>query len=352
MNDSALSGVSFDEQDANLFIVEDVCLRADALKHSILPRLRVVMNSAVSLVHEIYGIEPLDDSIVSVYPNFRSKRDRELTVRYEEVFVGLGGQRKDKWLGFRRKDDKPVQILPFRLAFVLDGSGLSIWLQNGWLKGIDRLSSEKLLRFHVENEEKITPLLFKSHVSPQLGWSEDIPMLAPLRDHYSYMIDEGIFDNCFLGQRYSFPVEKLLLRELVADFACLFPVYDSYIQMAKGLPHRLDVLIDKLSGWLQQDVEAPASDSTASGDDFLRAAKAAETRTKVMPALRWRVFQRDQWKCVACGRSSHDGAVLHVDHIVPRSLGGLDSLANYQTLCDVCNIGKSNRDATDLRRGS
>ncbi|MBK6402708.1 MAG: HNH endonuclease [Rhodocyclaceae bacterium] len=68
-----------------------------------------------------------------------------------------------------------------------------------------------------------------------------------------------------------------------------------------------------------------------------------------MPAIRWQVFQRDSWKCVACGRTSHDDAILHVDHIVPQSLGGANSLDNYQTLCDTCNIGKSNRDATDLR---
>jgi 5-methylcytosine-specific restriction endonuclease McrA len=69
-----------------------------------------------------------------------------------------------------------------------------------------------------------------------------------------------------------------------------------------------------------------------------------------MPAMRWQVFQRDGWKCVACGRGSHDGAILHVDHIIPRSKGGSDTLDNFQTLCDKCNIGKSNRDMTDLRK--
>ena len=80
------------------------------------------------------------------------------------------------------------------------------------------------------------------------------------------------------------------------------------------------------------------------------AVAAAANKIPVMPAMRWQVFQRDGWKCVACGRTSHDGAILHVDHIVPRSKGGPDTLENFQTLCETCNIGKSNRDDTDLRR--
>lgn len=131
MSISILSDITFDEQDSNLFLVEDARLRADALKHSVLPRLRVVMNAAIARIREIYGIEALDNSIVSVFPNFRQKRENELLVKYDQVFVGLGGQRKAKWPGFSRRDGKPVQILLFRFAFVLNKRGVSTLLENG-----------------------------------------------------------------------------------------------------------------------------------------------------------------------------------------------------------------------------
>ena len=60
--------------------------------------------------------------------------------------------------------------------------------------------------------------------------------------------------------------------------------------------------------------------------------------------LRWRVLQRDNFKCRACGASPAItlGVELHVDHISPWSKGGETVLENLQTLCSNCNLGKSN----------
>jgi hypothetical protein len=353
---SALSNITFDEQDANLFLVDDARLRADALKHSVLPRLRLVMNSAIALILEIYGVEVLDDSIVSVFPNFREKRynDNELTHKYESVFVGLGGQRKAKWPGFSRKDGKPVQILPFRFAFMLTDEGVFTFLENGWLKGLDKKSFDSILQFHIDNENIINRLCFGSEIRPDFYFGDDLPFFAAFQDHYRHRISNEQIDNYFFGHPYRFPVSPADLFQLVENFAVFFPVYDSYIQIAKGLPHRLENLVSRLNYWwferqLENPNEGGEEKHSATGESIALASLFAEQKIRVMPAIRWQVFQRDQWKCVSCGRNSHNGAILHVDHIIPRSRGGLDSLDNYQTLCDVCNIGKSNRDTTDLR---
>jgi 5-methylcytosine-specific restriction endonuclease McrA len=34
---------------------------------------------------------------------------------------------------------------------------------------------------------------------------------------------------------------------------------------------------------------------------------------------------------------------LEIDHIIPKSKGGVDKLENYQALCNQCNKGKSNK---------
>ena len=64
-------------------------------------------------------------------------------------------------------------------------------------------------------------------------------------------------------------------------------------------------------------------------------------RTHVPRGLRKEVFKRDNYRCVECGASKDDGAVLHVDHKVPVSKGGTDELENLQTLCSDCNLNKS-----------
>lgn len=60
--------------------------------------------------------------------------------------------------------------------------------------------------------------------------------------------------------------------------------------------------------------------------------------------LRWRVLQRDRFTCCSCGASPalKLGVELHVDHVVPWSKGGVTTYENLQTLCSVCNLGKSN----------
>ena len=65
-------------------------------------------------------------------------------------------------------------------------------------------------------------------------------------------------------------------------------------------------------------------------------------RNAITKSIRHEVFKRDKYKCVECGVTKKD-ATLHIDHIIPISDGGSDELDNLQTLCEACNLSKSNR---------
>ena len=66
-------------------------------------------------------------------------------------------------------------------------------------------------------------------------------------------------------------------------------------------------------------------------------------KRNVPNSLRLSIFERDKFKCVYCGLSAKDGAVLNVDHILPMSKGGSNEPNNLQTLCRACNNGKADR---------
>ena len=60
--------------------------------------------------------------------------------------------------------------------------------------------------------------------------------------------------------------------------------------------------------------------------------------------LRFLVMNRDNFKCRHCGRSPATDAsvILHIDHATAWSKGGGTTFENLQTLCQHCNLGKSN----------
>lgn len=84
------------------------------------------------------------------------------------------------------------------------------------------------------------------------------------------------------------------------------------------------------------DVEMPAAQDS----------ETTQRKTGREPSLRlrWHVLQRDRFTCCACGASPAftPGVELHVDHIRPWSKEGETVLENLQTLCSICNVGKSN----------
>jgi len=68
-----------------------------------------------------------------------------------------------------------------------------------------------------------------------------------------------------------------------------------------------------------------------------------QTTRSINWRLRFVVMKRDNFRCKSCGRSpaTDPSVILHVDHIKAWANGGETVLENLQTLCSVCNIGKS-----------
>ncbi len=80
-------------------------------------------------------------------------------------------------------------------------------------------------------------------------------------------------------------------------------------------------------------------------EDIRKHSVVIEDRHCIPLGLRYRVLNRDRFKCVKCGANpaTNYDCQLHVDHVIPYSKGGKTNLENLQTLCEGCNLGKGNR---------
>lgn len=74
--------------------------------------------------------------------------------------------------------------------------------------------------------------------------------------------------------------------------------------------------------------------------------KKSYARKNISKKIRFEVFKRDSFTCQYCGDSAPK-TVLEVDHIMPVSKGGDNSLLNLITSCFNCNRGKSNKSLND-----
>ncbi len=65
------------------------------------------------------------------------------------------------------------------------------------------------------------------------------------------------------------------------------------------------------------------------------------------PEQKQMILERDNYRCVICGRGREEGFELHVDHIKPRHLGGKSVIENGQALCSQCNYRKKTYQQTE-----
>jgi 5-methylcytosine-specific restriction endonuclease McrA len=91
-----------------------------------------------------------------------------------------------------------------------------------------------------------------------------------------------------------------------------------------------------------QEPNEPEPDTNSLQELSVRPNRTEVDCREVRPGLRFKVFMRDRFRCVACGRSpaTHLNIELHADHVLAVANGGKTTLENLQSLCQDCNLGK------------
>lgn len=68
------------------------------------------------------------------------------------------------------------------------------------------------------------------------------------------------------------------------------------------------------------------------------------------PEIKKQIFERDNYKCIVCGKGKAEGMEIQADHILPKDKGGRATLENGQTLCSKHNFLKKNFNQTEFAK--
>lgn len=105
------------------------------------------------------------------------------------------------------------------------------------------------------------------------------------------------------------------------------------IKMRSGSIVQRASMADVPTGYLGPETEA---------DDLIFSE--STPREAFSKSKRFMIFKRDSYRCQICGSTQEGGAKLHVDHRIPLAKGGSNEDENLWTLCEACNLGKSDQD--------
>ena len=349
-----LKQILFDEDDRTLFLIDDIQLKADAIRYSILPKLEIVNNELISRLIKVYNFDFFQNYSVAKTPHFRiskTQRKEPTKTNYSYSGISITGQRKEnKWFGLDRGNKIIPSISPTNLSIDLTNKGLSTHLFFNHPKNFTIETYQKFYTFFIDNIEIISGLASKANFQYQFKYFN----IFSIKRDLELRFESGDYDIIFSTRPFEYPINYKKINDLIFSNIIFFPVINACINIALGEQPKLEENITKIEANLFDYVktyfgeqEAKAKKVSIENADNYK--QKAEGKVKVQAGLRWQVFQRDNWRCLSCGRGVEDNIILHVDHILPRSKGGKDEFDNYQTLCDICNIGKSNKNQTDLR---
>lgn len=187
-----------------------------------------------------------------------------------------------------------------------------------------------------ENHGKFHP----STLTRRFGSWFDVLAKAGLEDSRSRLniADEMLFDN--LRNMW----ETLGRQPKYAEVKTPFSKYS-----AGTYDHRFGNLTKALEAFISF-MNSDSEDFLVSEETKVNSNNADESKIKhrtsqnISLRLRFKILERDGFKCKKCGRSpsTTQGLKLEVDHIIPYSKGGETVEDNLETKCFDCNRGKSN----------
>jgi len=180
-------------------------------------------------------------------------------------------------------------------------------------------------------------LISGSTVSGRFGWKKGLELaglkITPLGKRYS---DEECFNN--LLNIWSYYRRQPTTEEMKKSPSLAGP--KAYTKRWGSWTKALESFVEEVN---KTSGETKEIKPTIFIEKNQKTTVKIEDKRDIPIGLRYKVLSRDNFKCVICGDhpASDPKCKLHIDHIEPFSKGGKTKIENLRTLCNRCNIGKS-----------
>ena len=200
-------------------------------------------------------------------------------------------------------------------------------------KSYDRARANSILLYHIENNENnIREFILNAYRNKKM-YDEYLKEIEQITDK----TDSKIIEKIGFSEEKFNKIEKRIIDEIIINesiYDISINVVVSYITNSGKYSYKKNKIVkyQELCDIYMQWRNSKKYDETSKRE-----------RKYMNDKLRYDVIKRDGFKCKKCGISAKDGAKLHVDHIIPVSKGGKTTISNLQTLCDRCNLGKSDK---------
>ena len=180
-------------------------------------------------------------------------------------------------------------------------------------------------------------------------------------DRYTLEVDSDIYDSPAMAslsdKAFRLYVSLWALRARYADEALDLDVDYSYIRavargVGAGLRHIEELEVEQLIHMAGGDPRhyVLKSGSGGSCQPIIKLRLRPQGRAAIPTRIRDQVFSRDGGACLLCQSTES----LSLDHVIPWSHGGSDSVDNLRLLCRSCNSrrGAARFDDETLRNGA
>ena len=254
-----------------------------------------------------------------------------ISTYYLNKYVKIKNNNKVKSISNKYK--KVVEINEKYKFYELNKKDRIIFEREYSHKSYDRARANSILLYHIENNENnIREFILNAYRNKKM-YDEYLKEIEQITDKTDNKAIEKIgFNEEKFNKIEKRIIDEIIINESIYDIS--INVVVSYITNSGKYSYRKNKIVkyQELCDIYMQWQNGKKYDETSKRE-----------RKYMNDKLRYAVLKRDNFKCKKCGISAKDGAKLHVDHIIPVSKGGKTTISNLQTLCDRCNLGKSDK---------